>query len=272
VQRLSEIKALLAERGLSPRKRFGQNFLHDHNLLRRLVDASNVGPGDLVLEVGPGTGTLTEAILERGGDVIAVEIDDGLADLMASRFGDRITLVRGDCLGRGRSLSGSVVEAIGGRPFRLLANLPYQIASPLMVELLFEDHGCIGQCVTIQNEVADRLLAAPGSSAWGPLSILVQCSSDVERIATLGPGCFWPPPKVTSAMVRITPQRRPALDLRSFATFITKLFSTRRKQLGGVVGIACVRAAGIEPTQRCERLDIDSLERLYRAVRDTEAC
>ena len=120
MQRLSEIKSLLAERGLRPRKRFGQNFLHDHNLLLRLVDDAGIGADDVVLEIGPGTGTLTEALLERGACVVACELDDDLADIIQDRIGNRIDLIRGDCLGKGRSLSSDIVDAIGGRNFKLV--------------------------------------------------------------------------------------------------------------------------------------------------------
>jgi 16S rRNA (adenine1518-N6/adenine1519-N6)-dimethyltransferase len=276
VQRLSEIKSLLAERGLRPRKRFGQNFLHDQNLLGKLVDAADVQPGDLTLEIGPGTGTLTEALLDRGADVIACELDEGLADLIESRLGDRVRLIRGDCLGRGRSLSPAIVEALDGRPFVLIANLPYQIASPLMVELLLNHPACGGQWITIQEEVADRLLADPGTSQWGPLGIIVQWAGEVKRLASLPPSCFWPEPGVSSAMVAIRPHPRPRtptrsgdIDPTSFARFVTTLFTTRRKQLGGVLGRDCVQRAGIDPQLRCERLGVAELEALYRSGQGT---
>jgi 16S rRNA (adenine1518-N6/adenine1519-N6)-dimethyltransferase len=266
VQRLSDIKAMLAERGLRPRRRFGQNFLHDHNLLRRLVDASGAGEGDLVLEVGPGTGTLTETLLERGCEVIAVELDRDLADLVADRVGDQITLIRGDCLGGSRSLASPVVEAIGGRPFSLVANLPYQAASPLMSELLLHHPNCAGQWITIQQEVADRLTAMPGEPAWGPLGVIVRSMADVQQIASLPPSCFWPAPKVRSAMVAVVPHSDRGEDPAGFAAFVTRLFTTRRKQLGGVLGREVVQSVGVDPQWRCERLDIETLKRLYKAV------
>ena len=258
---------MLAERGLTPRRRFGQNFLHDHNLLTRLVDASGVSRGDLVLEVGPGTGTLTESLLDRGAEVVAVEIDRDLAALLQDRLGESITLLQGDCMEPGRQLSTQVQEAIGGRPFRLVANLPYQIASPLMAGLVLEHNNWLGQWVTIQSEVADRLLAEPGTTAWGPLGIIIQAAANVKRLATLPAKCFWPAPKVTSAMVELVPNGGlNELDAHAFARFVTKLFSTRRKQLGGVLGSQVLAEAEIEPTWRCERVDIRGLKRLFEIV------
>ncbi len=265
MQTLGDIKRLLAEHGLSPRRRFGQNFLHDQNLLRRLVDASGVREGDLVLEVGPGTGTLTEALVDRGAEVLAVEIDRDLAALVASRLGDRMVLIQGDCLGSKRRLAEEVRSALGGRPFKLVANLPYEIASPLMAELMLGHPECLGQWVTVQREVADRLTADPGTRAWGPLGVIIRSGADVSRVATLPPTCFWPAPKVTSAMVAI--ERRPGVSVdRDYAAFITRLFASRRKQLGGVLGKQIVARAGIEPTLRCERLDVAAFERLFAEV------
>ena len=136
MQTLNEIKGLLAQRGVRPRKRLGQHFLHDHNQLRRLVDAAALRPGDLVLEVGPGTGTLTEALLETGAEVVACEIDGVLASIVRDRLGDRLCLIEGDCLGRGRRLAEALVAVLGDRPFTLVANLPYQVATRLIVALL----------------------------------------------------------------------------------------------------------------------------------------
>jgi len=283
MQTITEIRALLAERGLRPRHRLGQNFLHDQNQLRKLIAAAQIAPGDLVLEVGPGTGTLTEALLEAGAAVIACEIDERLADLVADRLGERITLIRGDCLARGRALAPSVVEAINGRAFRLVANLPYQVASPLMTTLLLDHANCLGQYVTIQKEVADRLLAAPGTKAYGPLGIIIQALAEVKRIGAVPPTCFWPQPKVTSAMISIfpSPPGRGARGegppegeglespeaRRSFARFITDLFSKRRKQLGTIFGRDRSWPDGVTADMRPEVLTVEQLTHLWRAAR-----
>ena len=267
-QTVTEIKALLESRGLRPRHRFGQNFLIDASKVRLLIEASGIGPGDLVLEVGPGTGVLTEALLETGADIIACELDRDLAMLVQERLGKRITLIQGDCLAKGRALNGDIAEALGTRPFRLVANLPYDIASSLMATLAMHWPTCLGQFVTIQKEVADRLTASPGTKQWGPLGVLVRRSCSVQRLALLPPGCFWPQPGITSAMVSIVPldTAPSALDAEDFASFVSKLFSARRKQLGSTMDKALLESLGIDPLRRGDTLTMDELEALGAAA------
>jgi 16S rRNA (adenine1518-N6/adenine1519-N6)-dimethyltransferase len=228
-----------------------------------------------VLEVGPGTGTLTEALLERGAQVIACEIDPALADIVQQRLGSNphLHLIVCDALEKDRRLNSRVIELLKERPFKLVANLPYQVASPLMCALLM-DHpvrggqGCVGQFVTIQKEVAQRLLAKPSTKDYGPLTIIVRSLADVEMIGTLSPSCFWPPPQVTSAMVAITPTRRASQftgEARDFAAFITSLFTKRRKQLGTTFGRdRTVWPKGVMPSQRPEELTFEQLIALWQ--------
>lgn len=270
MQTLTEIKSLLAARGIRPRHRFGQNFLHDHNLIRRLIDASGVQPGNLVLEVGPGTGALTEPLLEMGCRVIACEIDRDMQSIVRERLeahlGNRLSLVEGDCLDGKHALAPALAALLAREPFTLVANLPYQAATPLMAILLSDYPLCRGQFVTIQREVADRLLATPGSDAWGAISVLASLLAHVELIATLPASCFWPAPEVTSAMVAIRPMApRPALDLKALAAFTHALFSKRRKQLGAVLGRDYPFPTGIDPNARAETLSAPDIVRLLNA-------
>jgi len=274
LQTLSEIRALLAGRDLRPKHRLGQNFLHDQNQLRRLINAAHLSRGDVVLEVGPGTGTLTEALLEAGAEVIACELDENMASIVEERL--PIEVIRGDALVRQRELNPAIVTRINGRPFKLVANLPYQIASPLMTTLLIDHPNCVGQFVTIQKEVADRLTAGPSTKAYGPLSVIVQAFADVGRIGTLSPSCFWPEPEVTSAMVGIAPidERRRAEwggHEREFARFVTELFTKRRKQLGTIIGRAhpawqALAGLGITPQMRPEALRVEQHVALCRHI------
>jgi 16S rRNA (adenine1518-N6/adenine1519-N6)-dimethyltransferase len=266
VQTAPDIKALLESRGLRPKRALGQNFLVAHDHINRLIDRSGVRPGDLVLEVGPGTGVMTEAMLDRGCDVVCSELDRELCALLRERLRDRITLVEGDCLADKRSLNPALLDALGDRPFRMVANLPYGAASPLMVALATDHAGrCLGQYVTIQREVAQRLRAEPGTRDYSELTVVVRAMCAVERVATLPPGCFWPAPKVTSEMVAIEPIDAPRTDdPRALASMCRRLFTKRRKQLGAVLGRDHPLPEGVAPETRAEALTVDQLVELTR--------
>jgi len=281
MQTLSQIRAMLEERGLAPKKSLGQNFLIDQNLIVKLIDASGVHAGDLALEVGPGTGTLTHALLERGADVVACELDAGLSRLLretlASEFPGRFTLIEGDCLASKRGLNPDVVRALGARPFRLVANLPYQAATPLMLALLTGHEACASMHVTIQKEVADRLLAAPGSKTYGTISVVAQALARVERIATLPPECFWPRPDVTSAMISLTRLERPLVAggpgaWARFGATVQELFASRRKQLTAALKRAAPAGVelpeGVRASDRVESLSVERIVALAAAIDD----
>jgi 16S rRNA (adenine1518-N6/adenine1519-N6)-dimethyltransferase len=287
VQTLGQIRELLESRGLSPRKSLGQNFLIDQNLIRKLVDEAEVGAGELVLEVGPGTGTLTEELLLRGCRVVACELDRGLAELLRERLGNpqeslgappqaRFQLVEGDVLQSKRALSAEVVRALraGGeshqaapQAFKLVANLPYGAGTPVMLALLVDHPECRGMYVTIQREVADRLLARPRTKDYGPLAVVAQALAEVNRIAVLGPECFWPRPEVTSAMVSVLRKAGPLTgNPRRLADFTQQVFSRRRKQLGTVLGRGFPFPGGISPEDRVESLSVEQVVALAHQV------
>lgn len=272
MQTLAQIKALLEERGLRPRHALGQNFLIDKNLLTKLVDAAELKTGELALEVGPGTGTLTETLLQRGCRVVACELDDSLAAMLSERvpslgYGEKFRLVHGDCLDKGKVLNKVAASAIGDEPFKLVANLPYGAATPLMLNLLIDHPHCSLQAVTIQKEVAQRLAAKPGSKDYGLLSVVAQALGTVEIIATLPPECFWPRPEITSAMVLV--RRRPnplTRDGAGLASLCHRLFSKRRKQLGAVLGRDQPLPPGVTATQRPEELSPEQFTQLLELV------
>lgn len=278
-QTLSEIKQLLADHGLRPKKKFGQNFLHDGNHLRKIMDAARLSAGDVVLEVGPGTGALTERLVDEGARVVAVEIDRDMQPILEARLGEKITLHVGDALDGKHAINAEVLKLLDAQAagpsnlkpqassptYKLIANLPYNIASPLMANLAIDHLNMVGMVVMIQKEVADRLLAGPGTKAYGPLGVLIQALFDVERVCVLKPGCFYPPPSIDSAVVAMHRRDQPMCDdARTLGDLLHKLFSKRRKQLGSILGRDAVLPQGVEPTMRPEQLSVEQLCELAR--------
>jgi 16S rRNA (adenine1518-N6/adenine1519-N6)-dimethyltransferase len=278
-QSKKEIQDLLAAASTSPRHRFGQNFMIDQNLVRLIADSGSPASGDLIVEVGPGTGTLTDELLARGASVTAVEIDRDLAGLLRSRLGDNpsFTLIEGDALAGKHALNdqlAATLDAAKGRPRKLIANLPYNVASPLIVELLIAGVDLLA--FTVQKEVADRLKAAANSDDYGPLTVVVQLLGDVEVLRTLPPQAFWPQPKIDSSLVRITRHDRLGPDrAQAFSPFLTQLFSARRKTLrkamsnAGYDPDAILPKLGIDPQVRPEVLTPEQFLSLFDATRPT---
>jgi 16S rRNA (adenine1518-N6/adenine1519-N6)-dimethyltransferase len=311
-QTLTEIRRLLAGAGLAPQHRYGQNFLVDLNLMRKLVAAADVTAADTLLEVGPGTGSLTELLLESGAHVIAVEIDRGLQELLRDRLGSqpRFTLVQGDVLASKHTLNPLVLHALAAKPpaadgsYKLVANLPYQIATPLLVDLLLSTVEAGGSpafarlTCTIQKEVGERLGARPRCEEYGPVSVLVQTFARVAPLAILPPSVFWPRPQVESVMLTIEPrtntatpehphpttaQARPDTapprtapqhwrSPREFARFVQSAFQQRRKTLRRLFRdwpeldvLRAFNQAGISMDARPEELAPDQWQLLFAA-------
>ena len=272
-QTLSQIKALLTAHGVRPRHRWGQNFLVDANKLGAILDAAGAGGGDHVLEVGPGTGALTVPLLGAGVNLTAVEIDPVMVAILRDVVGeDRegvFRLIQTDVLASKHALDGEVAAALPGEgvPLKLVANLPYNVASPLLVVLAT---GCVDLCsavVMIQLEVADRIGAGPGTKVYGPLSVMLQSLFEVERVATLPPSCFWPKPKISSAVIKLRRRAEPLTgDSRRLAGLLHTLFSKRRKQIGSILGRDTELPAGIRADQRPEELSVEQLCELAESV------
>jgi 16S rRNA (adenine1518-N6/adenine1519-N6)-dimethyltransferase len=284
MQTLQQIKALLESRGLAPKKSLGQNFLIDQNLIRKLVEESGAHAGDLVLEIGPGTGALTEELLARGCRVVACELDDGLAAMLADRAatiagGANLVVINADCLTKSRDLNPRIAAALSppDAPFLLVANLPYNAATPLIVSLLLDHPRCRTLAVTIQREVADRLLAKPSTKEYGGLSVVAQALCGITKVATLPRECFWPRPDVTSAMVLLKRTDRPVTaDPHALSAFCRVIFAHRRKQLGSLLNAAAVGhpnpwPPGIRPDLRAEQLSVGQIESLRLSCSPTTA-
>lgn len=277
MQTLTQIKEMLESRGLSPKRSLGQNFLIDHNLIRKLVDETGASAGELVLEVGPGTGTLTEELLARGCTVVACELDDGLSAMLEERRdeivgGERLTVVHADCLQDKQSLAPQLAQILReklGEPgrgggvggFSLVANLPYGAATPLIMTLLVDWPQCRRMGVTIQREVVERLMAPVRSPDRGALSVVAQALAEIRRVAVLPRECFWPRPDVTSAMAVLT-RREPALtaDAKRLSATCRVLFAQRRKQLGSLLGRDFPWPEGTAPMMRAEELSVEQVE------------
>lgn len=271
-QTLAQMKALLASHGLHPKHRHGQHFLHDHHHLQRIVAHAEVQPNDLVLEVGPGTGVLSVALLEAGARLIAVEIDADLAPLLAAvlaPYDPRGTLLIADVLASKHRINDRVVEALRDAdtgvsttppPFKMVANLPYTIATPLIANLVTHWPQMTSAVVTVQREMADRLTAAVDTADYGPLTIVVRATSQVTRIADVPASCFWPIPKVESSIIQIVRRERPLIDdVPRLAEVARRLFAQRRKQLGSILRHQFPGQslpAAIEPSLRPQALEL----------------
>jgi 16S rRNA (adenine1518-N6/adenine1519-N6)-dimethyltransferase len=231
--KLSEIRKLLAERQIQLTKSLGQNFLHDSNQLRRIVEAAELGPADKVLEIGPGLGPLTERLLACAGEVLAIEKDLRLIGVLNDRFGSPIhhsttpfRLVHADALEWLRT------EPRDWSGWKLVSNLPYSVASPILVELAQAHHPPDRLVATLQLEVARRLVAKAGEPDYGILTLLVQLQFEPHGWFKIPAGCFFPEPDVDSACVSLVRRPQPLLlgsERALFARLVKRSFSQRRK-------------------------------------------
>ncbi|MEU5759711.1 16S rRNA (adenine(1518)-N(6)/adenine(1519)-N(6))-dimethyltransferase RsmA [Nocardia sp. NPDC047648] len=272
----AEVRVLAERLGVRPTKQLGQNFVHDANTVRRIVAAAGVGRGDVVLEVGPGLGSLTLALLDVVDSVVAVEIDPVLARHLPMTVADRapdlaarLSVVEADALRVGAA-------DLPAAPTALVANLPYNVAVPVLLHLLAELPGIAVALVMVQAEVADRLAADPGSRTYGVPSVKAGFFGTVRRAGAVGTQVFWPVPRVESGLVRIDRYAQPPWPMdaehrrRVFAV-VDAAFAQRRKTLraalAGWAGSPAeaerrLLAAGIAPTARGETLDTAAFVRL----------
>jgi 16S rRNA (adenine1518-N6/adenine1519-N6)-dimethyltransferase len=241
MQTKQQIQQLLASAGISPNKRLGQHFLIDLNLMRLLVGSAQIGSNDIVLEVGCGTGSLTEVLSEKAGKVIAVELDRLLAAITKGQLAKakNVEVIDTDILETKNTLSRTVTNALelarkeyGGR-LLLVANLPYNAASSVIVNLITGPTVADGMYVTVQKQVADRMTASPGGGDYGTLSIFLSATGDVGMIRVLKPTVFWPQPQVDSAMVSFARREDKVSRIENMALFseVINLFVGHRRKM-----------------------------------------
>jgi 16S rRNA (adenine1518-N6/adenine1519-N6)-dimethyltransferase len=303
-QTLSFLRTLFGERGIQPKNKLGQNFLIDLNLLDLVLRSAEPSPADLVLEVGSGTGGLTMRLLERAGAVVSVEIDPAFFSLteeaVATHFAlfppepgragtaqQNVRLIHADVLAGKNTLNPDVVQAVRNLTHqasttnvKLVANLPYAVAVPVLANLLLSDLPVERMVVMVQWEIAERLTARAGSHAYAALAVLVQSLAEVSVVRRVPPAAFWPRPEVDSAIVLIRPdpaRRAHVGDVHRFRIFLRDLYVHRRKNLrGALAGLPTGRVPkaevdtklaglGINGTTRAEQLDLEQHLQLCQA-------
>ena len=290
-QTLSFLMQRFREAGIRPHTKFGQNFLIDLNLLDVLVDAAELTADDVVLEIGTGTGSLTALVAPRVAAVVTVEVDPVMFQLAGEELHTlpNVTMLHLDALRNKNNFNPEVMQAVAkqldaapGRRFKLVANLPFNVATPIIGNLLNEDRPPELIAVTIQKELADRLVALPGTKDYSALSIWVQSQCHTEILRVLPPSVFWPRPKVFSAFIRIKPDaelRGKIPDRPFYHRFLRSLFTHRRKylraQLCNAVAGKLEKAAVDEileslhllPSLRAENLPPETMLALAESVR-----
>lgn len=261
-------------KGPRPKKRYGQHFLTDRNIIKKIVRAAGIEEGDPVLEIGPGTGALTEGLIEAGADVLAIEVDRELAEELKKKFTERFEVITGDAL----KFSYAELSRQRNLKFKLVSNLPYYISGPVLAKLLEEREAFSIMVLMFQKEVGDRIAAGPGGRDYGILSVLSQTYTDVKKEFDVPSRLFFPKPKVDSSVVSFRVLGEPKVPLddeRFFKSVVRSAFGSRRKQLinslsslGIEKGQAqeALNEAGIDPARRGETLNLNEFASLAHAL------
>ena len=296
--KLSEMRELLAKRNIQLTKSLGQNFLHDANQLERIVAAGEVTPSDKILEIGPGLGPLTELLLAKAGEVLAIELDGRLVEFLAERFGTEernADLLAQELAGKNATPPASSHgafhllhddalaflkrEARDWRDWKLVANLPYSVASPILVELSAGERAPKMIVATLQLEVAQRLMALTDDDHYGILTLLVQLDFEPRGWFKIPPGCFFPAPEVDSACVTLVRRTTPLLSAAQrivFRRVVKKAFSQRRKMMLKLLKqewppetlTAAFADMEISPLERAEKLSLIQFVALTKKLTD----
>ena len=269
--------AVLQKYNFTFQKKYGQNFLIDSHVLEKIMDAAEIGKDDCVVEIGPGIGTMTQYLAERAGEVVAVEIDKNLIPILTETLADykNVSIINEDILKV--DLNRIVEEKNGGRPVKIVANLPYYITTPIIMGL-FESHVPIDSItVMVQKEVADRMQVGPGTKDYGALSLAVQYYAKPEIVAIVPPNCFIPRPNVASAVIRLTCHEKKPVEVKDekgMFALIRASFNQRRKTLANSLSNAqnlsftreqvteALESMQLSPTIRGEALTLEQFAAL----------
>lgn len=266
-------RSILEKYGLQPKKSLGQNFLIDRNIRDKIIDAAAITQNDVVLEIGPGVGTLTEELARRAARVIAVELDGGLVQVLRDRLpSERVRVVEGDVLAL--EPPALVGEVSPKQRIKIVANLPYYITSPIIFHFL-EWKRWEMMVIMVQEEVGERLVAGPGTKAYGALSVAVALHARAEVLFKVSSRVFWPQPQVDSAVVRLVPRDDFGVDPKDCSPLVRAAFGQRRKTLANALSAArwnplskeetekVLLSARIDPVRRGESLTPEEFVRLW---------
>jgi 16S rRNA (adenine1518-N6/adenine1519-N6)-dimethyltransferase len=252
-----------------PRKRFGQNFLHDPQVIDRIIACIAPQASDLLVEIGPGRAALTRPLLESGAELHLLELDRDLVSKLQKQFSDKPNIIIHSC----DALKANLPAITANRPFRLIGNLPYNISTPLIFHVLQWHEQVVDMHFMLQKEVVDRMAATPGSRTYGRLSVMTQFRCNVTALFDVFPESFSPVPKVCSSIVRLQPLRTPPADAGSFRNFervVSAAFSQRRKTLRNSLRDLFtadeILATGNDPGQRAEQLSLSQFAALARSL------
>ncbi len=274
------LNTLFSEFSVVPLKKLGQNFLVDENRLQAIANSVELDKDTPCLEIGPGAGTLTTELSKRAEKVVAIELDKGLIPLLAHTLGElnNVNVIHGDFLKQ--DLKEIAKQEFNDTPFAVAANLPYNISTPAIMMLLESGLPISHMVFLMQKEVGERMSASPGGKDYGALTVAVQYACDVEILFSVGPNCFYPKPKVDSAVISLKPREKPQVevsDKRSFFALVKSLFAMRRKTiLNNLLSyksdmskediISAIERAGINPSDRAETLSIHHMANLFNEL------
>ena len=271
------VKKIIDSYGFKFSKSLGQNFLIDGNIVRNIVEAAGVGPEDYVLEIGPGIGTLTEELSLRAKEVVSVEIDKGLIPILDETLGkyDNIEIINQDILDV--DMDELIEDKLGAGPVKVVANLPYYVTTPIIARLIEADYNIDSITVMVQREIAERMVAGPGSKTYGSLSVFINYYTQPQIDFIVPASVFMPRPKVESAVITLKLKKDLIdLDREKFFEIVKGSFATRRKTIlnslsnYGYQGMEksdirdCLERAGVDPRSRAEQLSIDEFAAIAR--------